>query len=96
MSKHTPGPWRVTPTGDIRSETVRQIVVGFVGDRWLTIGPEDERWANAHLIAASPIMLKALEYVLLECGTIGEVTEATFQRVKTAIAKAKGKKQNED
>ena len=39
---------------------------------------------------AAPAMLEALKYVALELGTVGEVTEATFQRVKDAITEADG------
>ena len=54
-------------------------------------GPGFRRREDADLAAAAPDMLAAIEYALLELGTIGEVTEATFQRLKAAHRAAKGR-----
>ena len=64
MSKHTPGPWTLTRTGDQKR--------WIVGDRQSAWGTEvaevysddtdpDEASANAHLIAAAPSLLEALK-----------------------------------
>lgn len=60
MSKHTPGPWRVIETDDA-------VMIG--PDQFMTATyiikasgfESSERRANAHLIAAAPEMLEALE-----------------------------------
>lgn len=53
MSEHTPGPWIVTPEmGSIYREGHWEHSVAIVSHAF----PEDERKANARLIAASPRM----------------------------------------
>jgi len=98
MSKHTPGPWRFNGdevvqyiNGSLGDPTVCSLV-GVGGDSYAE--DEDEFMANAHLIAAAPDMLYALEDLLAtvaahdgpksidELGVIG--------RAMTAIKKAKG------
>lgn len=81
MSKHTPGPWFYaesevgTPFVDSES----------VGDLSAVALPLDEQKANAHLIAAAPDLLEALEDLLpwLEDARMADGARA-------AIAKARG------
>jgi|SanBayMetagenome_1026888.scaffolds.fasta_scaffold00750_8 hypothetical protein len=98
MSKHTPGPWFYaesevgTPFVDSES----------VGDLSAVALPLDEQKANAHLIAAAPDLLAALEDLLpdLQCWcdvaftARGKHQPNTLchheENVKAAIAKAKG------
>ena len=87
MSQHTPGPW------SLRGRTIRgphpkdpkgrtRIVANAVWDRGTYV---DEAEANAHLIAAAPELLEALE-IALDCA--GDAWWA--EKAEAAIEKAKG------
>mgnify|MGYP006357519355 CR=1 FL=1 len=63
MSKHTPGPWAISPTSRPETEfsvadTSGMIICRF--DRWIC-DAEPEQDANARLIAAAPELLAALQ-----------------------------------
>ena len=93
MSKHTPGPWGISPIkkyahdgpgiypkgADLPVAVVRSI-----------LRKEEERQANARLIAAAPDMLEALELAVdgLEPGFPFRSIKA-FEKMHAAIAKAK-------
>jgi hypothetical protein len=100
MSKHTQGPWkyrlnnsavafRVT---DVRERLVTSISWNSVSDEHFP--PRDEAEANAHLIAAAPELLEALETLVRNKRLI--MTEENFaknpglQAAVAAIAKATG------
>ena len=58
MNKHTPGPWSVGgPTGFVNQVYIEP-AIGAV------YGSGDEAQANAHLIAAAPELLEALQEAL--------------------------------
>ncbi len=79
MSKHTPGPWRVTGP-NVRAG---HALLAIVCDHWADEKtPEPEKEANARLIAAAPDLLDALKEITLEHG----MTE----KARAAIAKATG------
>ena len=93
MSKHTPGPWEIKPHFDPayrhisgpKHKALAQVV-------WCV--DEEERSpdceANAHLIAAAPELLEALE-MMLEMSEMGGFGKAAAEDVaRAAIAKAKG------
>jgi hypothetical protein len=94
-TKHTPGPWIATYDGTVSltSGKERKVAnayapgVGYVDDGTGT-GYEDY-WAtataNAHLIAAAPDMLEALEECLLYLNN-----DETRDLARAAISKAKG------
>lgn len=42
------------------------------------------------VLAAAPVMLETLKDVVLALGTVGEVSEGQFQRIKDAITEADG------
>ena len=97
MSKHTPGPWYNSGFDILRGKAGAQVArVGSEAPhtRNGTKEYEDlEMYANAHLIAAAPELLKEcesalkiLEY-LAKCDACNEVELASL---KAAIAKAKG------
>lgn len=90
MSKHTPGPWHtqhVHPYTHIKSDKNPMIAVV----RSVLTDSRQEFEANAHLIAAAPEMLEALEMMLgiLTVAGIAADTEAV-QHLRSVIAKAKG------
>ena len=115
MSKHTPGPWftgvsygfpgRVHAKLEAIGHVRRFVAVADVllsqsermGDREVL---DDERNANARLIAAAPDLLEALRNALTQVAdaTSGypererhETPAATIARAEAAIAKAEGK-----
>lgn len=96
MSKHTPGPWKVTDDGCIYFKD------GFIGEAYQfnpgLYGEKQEdapMMANAKLIAAAPEMLEALKD-LLQYGHIGglfHMRDSYYKARKQAtnlVAKIKG------
>lgn len=93
--KHTEGPWFVVdnpPNNNGSTDTsiyggrgvyVADVYYGYVGSEGIS---KVEAIANAHLIAAAPDLLEALQYALpyLERGELG--------MARVAIAKATGAK----
>ncbi len=106
MSKHTPGPWKVSHgclPGDsgFSVATANAAASGNVkitAECWpCTIVSEDHRselFANAFLIAAAPDLLEACRAMLTCCGSSenwnGETHEA-LKLIEAAIAKAEGR-----
>jgi hypothetical protein len=63
MNKHTPGPWRVLPKWDERTNG-RLVYANNAGNSVasaLYLGGTEEATANARLIAAAPDLLAALQ-----------------------------------
>jgi hypothetical protein len=95
MSAHTPGPWFVSPpTRENPSEARVTALAGGVRIYEAPLTRETE--ANAHLIAAAPDMLAALER-LLSSALIAQPYNAQFfapvvAAADAAIAKARGGK----
>ena len=103
MSKHTPGPWTLTRTGDHKR--------WIVGNRQSTWGTEvaevysddtdpDEAAANARLIATAPellVELRAVSAWLKRLAIappnqmIGAALDEGVRRIDAAIAKAEGR-----
>ncbi len=83
MSKHTPGPWEVSPQ-------VRAAVLIGVAKVSLPDGSEENR-ANARLIASAPDLLEALEAIV---ESVDAETAAIFEHLvwaaRAAISKATG------
>jgi hypothetical protein len=75
MSNHTPGPWKVEG-GEIQFGSIGECVVDYVYTK-----------ADAHLIAAAPDMLEALENLENDDG---HQNKTAWRLVQAAIAKAKG------
>jgi len=101
MAKHTKGPWAVE--GPVGPEVIRGHIhiVDCPGLTVTSITPksphpvmdEQERQANARLIAASPELLEALKAIYINTFDKGSMT-ATLVRImhiaEAAIAKAEG------
>ena len=94
-AKHTPGPWE---TGCLMSK-VQVNPPGwnqpmFIADCDVAWGPatEDEKCANAQLIAAAPELLDALTDLVGGCGKEGDLFNgAAMEKARSAIAKAEGR-----
>ena len=92
MSKHTPGPWE---TGCRRTQVeVRpegwNVPMCVADCHPLNYPPdsEQERVANARLIAAAPELLEACKSALLLCDGANPAHEAVYHQLNTAINKA--------
>ena len=103
--KWTPGPWEVDDAGDVHSKhlgyaysfvaiSTGEDYGGYYGDN---ADVDLQKKANAHLIAAAPDLYEALEELndwIFNPGPEEDETEesvlATFEKVKAALAKARG------
>jgi len=88
-TQHTPGPWEVSPYGNITSKSGKIASVEQMPSNY-----ESEKQANARIIAAAPDLLVALEQcvpiiVRHANATFGDGV-LTLQVARSAIAKAKG------
>jgi hypothetical protein len=90
MSKHTPGPWRVKIYKPYRSEAIIVNDDGEIASVDLACMPGAEE--DAHLIAAAPDMLEALEAAIgdQEDFEDGRLSGNTVATIRTAIKKARG------
>ena len=93
MIKHT-GPWGQGYSTEPSSSSPPASAIYGDGGRWVcsvseASVPTTEEYANAHLIAAAPDLLAALEHVD-SVGGLEYAGEIDFDCVKSAIAKAKG------
>ena len=99
--KHTPGPWNVHHHAHLQNEQWLSVLHGawdithnyadrpeVVADAKYSAMTDEENLANAHLIAAAPDMLEALEN-LIKANWPDAIDEA-FEQAKSAISKAKG------
>lgn len=92
VAKHTPGPWYVS------SSNFNHIIVSEADGTtvgWTTNYPPPENArgeANAHLIAAAPDLLEALEALAddHEFGATGTIRQDHLRAARLAIAKARG------
>lgn len=104
MSKHTPGPWvAIESMGDFLIQTENGYTIGDVLGEGNSYSDEEERerWYNAHLIAAAPDMLEALEEAI-KCRMVPSSSVkdggasrhsrqvAVADMIRAAIAKATG------
>lgn len=103
MSKHTPGPWRVTEEDgdgkcqyrsiaktwviDSQERHLMAFLQAWKGEEDLSIF--DEVRANAHLIAAAPELLEALEHIT-QTPEYKYLYPGTTSLIEKAISKAKG------
>lgn len=85
MSKHTPGPWKIV---DDHPDPNLQCLHVFHDDEQIADVLELK---NAHLIAAAPELLKALDSaVVFLIGAGVSVEHAAMKRYCKVLAKAKG------
>ena len=100
MSKHTPGPWEVQRDSHLRfyitqpSDTPDR-VSGFYAEVRRFTPDIDQVKANAHLIAAAPDLLEALQRARphIGVGYSGIQRQEILRVVDEAIAKAKRRHQ---
>lgn len=110
MNKHTKGPWSVPhmANSDVDCDCKYVLSEGYMGSictisvdngKPITAGGNDspplaEARANAHLIAAAPVLLEALESLigLYDSGTISDyqLTKEYMSLARAAIKQAKG------
>ena len=84
---HTPGPWRITGP-NIRAGNA---LLAVVENHWADMPcPEDEKAANARLIAAAPDLLDALRRVMrhIPADSGGASLSDDMHRASKAIAAA--------
>jgi len=102
MSKHTPGPWRVSQEGYIASrQGFVPIRTPFRGDAFRDgptrspLHPEAELAANARLIAAAPDLLTALEWIVWELVEGCEDKDSILRVAQEAIEEATPRERKE-
>ena len=101
MTDYTPGPWRVVTVSSSINDWVIAVVAAdgtkIADDETYYPAPLDPR--NAHLIAAAPDLLAALELALSDFDNYGEVWQSddedgvnfpAINAARAAIAKARG------
>ena len=99
MSTHTPGPWHSNVDEAHRRVVVRAGLTPLA-ELWMVGQPENQRIADARLIAAAPELLDALRDLVhghdlvlsgddaLDDAYAGMHTEAALTSARAAIAKA--------
>lgn len=89
MSEHTPGPWEVCYSGKypgIDHSEGSLIIFGYSNDECGIRGEcRERRLADAHLIAAAPLMYEALESLVY-----GNNLLETMEKARAALQAAKG------
>jgi hypothetical protein len=91
-AKHTPGPWRFNPVGEVRGADWNVVVCDTYGN-----GDDDVADADARLIAAAPELLAACERALMlmspaACGGRVANVDSLIAEIGEAVDKAKGEK----
>ena len=93
-TKHTPGPWAVADVGEVVVCATGRTLCDVYSSP--TTGDEQAD-ADAHLIAAAPDLLAALEAALACLNFFGSDQIEPFRvRCRAAIAKAKGQSSSTD
>lgn len=93
---HTPGPWDIAKQTDMGWRGLAVVAPGKLHIANLVFQLDDRELANAHLIAAAPEMLGALQDVVHECTCSlrekesGHLVSCFVPRIKEVIQKAKG------
>ena len=92
MSEHTPGPWEVKGSISTRDGIWVDMPEGrraFAYASNVDLDPDSEEtaYANAHLIAAAPDLLEALENI---GNDDGRIPKTIWDMCVSAIKKAKG------
>ena len=89
MSEHTPGPWAiyVNAPSDV---VIRKMSKD--GYELCAIARVSSGYANAHLIAAAPELLEALDATLKLIELVWPTDSDVTRKARSAIAKATGEK----
>ena len=93
MSEHTPGPWEIHPQFDSCYRDIsapNHIALARVVWRFEEEDRSPSCEANAHLIAAAPELLEALENLLKVHEGEGGTQHHAGDMARAAIAKARG------
>lgn len=89
MSNHTPGTWTVRPIPNPSLVGHTGYAIDFNEDREQVVDFVYEE-ADAHLIAAAPVMFAAIEY-LVQCSVpMSPQQQECWVSLRAAIAKARG------
>ena len=90
MSKRTPGEWKVGSESFNKKLVISQtgVVVADCSTANRGGGDDEEKLANARLIAAAPEMLAALERLVFEYGVA--MKPSLWVLVQNAVEKAEG------
>ena len=96
MSKHTPGPWKVTGEElvSVGDQELFHRVIRDEGERWTALVEIEDREgeANAHLIAAAPAMYEALTIALQIMIDKRVPYQHEIDQARAALAQAEGSK----
>ena len=88
-TNHTPGPWQVSPYGNITSKSLVIAKVEQMPGNY-----ESEKVANAHLISAAPDLLDLLEAAVARVQIANEegnpILSAWLPDALSTLRKAKG------
>ena len=94
MSDHTPGPWTVEPMSNVDDEEAAKPFAYVIGpddvDPWAPPAEWRFKIADAHLIAAAPDLLAALEQIVDLDAFPDEFSFRADEIARAAIAKATG------
>lgn len=83
---HTPAPWQVSPLGNIMKNSLK-----IASIEQMPSNNESERIANAHLIAAAPDLLDALDWALRQIeDDLDPDHQVAFDVAFYTLRKAKG------
>ena len=93
MSKHTPGPWIVREVSGAGWPGQRGFAIDYNAEQEQIVDFVYEE-ADAHLIAAAPELLEAIEELMdgYLYGCDKETKRENAKRAREAIAKAKGER----
>lgn len=89
QTKHTPAPWQVSPLGNVMKNSLKIATI-----EQMPSDNEEERMANARLIATAPELILALESLLSDrsCPSFLTLDEwhNTHLEFRATLRKAKG------
>lgn len=97
-TKHTPGPWHVvhnsweySSIGSVDDQLICRVEINNASTEKTQDAYEIIKEANAHLIAAAPELLEALEQLLPKLSQLQDESAFTWpEKIEKLIAKAKG------
>jgi hypothetical protein len=87
-AKHTPGPWKVETLRPSIGDPYPRVVAANGECLFVGCG-EESQYADAHLIAAAPMLLAAITRLMSGTTTMQDAAEAAAQ-ARAAIAAATG------